>query len=162
MVEAIPPKNFGPLSRLEARLAWSLLLPTLLIVAVVVVLPLLSIFWISFKPIKLGDLRPVVPLSKEFFRGSPQKAGDSAEIHYKIRNSSREVFIEDVNLEDLIPKGLIIQNLDKRCQIKDSVLKCKFGDFPGGYRETIKIPVMLNSVFFSEASKQLTLDNWKI
>ena len=130
MVEATPSKNLGPLARQEARLAWSLLLPTLLIVSLVVIVPLVSIFWISFKPIKLSDLRPVVPISKEFFRGSPESVGDSAEIHYKLRNSSREVSIENVTLEDSVPEGLIIKNLDSRCHLLGSVLKCSLGKFP--------------------------------
>ena len=150
MVEAsTPPKKFGPLARREARLAWSLLLPTLLVVAVVVIVPLLSIFWISFKPIELSDLRPVVPISKEFFRGKPKMVGDPAEIHYKLRNSSRDVSIEDVALEDMIPEGLIIKNLDERCSIVNLVLKCMFGRFPGGYRETVKIPVIVTPVYFT-------------
>ena len=153
MVEATPSKNLGPLARQEARLAWSLLLPTLFIVSIVVIVPLVSIFWISFKPIKLGDLRPVVPIAKEFFRGSPESVGDSSEIHYKLRNSSREVSIENVTLEDLVPKGLIIKNLDSRCHLLGSVLKCSLGEFPGGYRETLKISAIVTPAFFTEFIK---------
>ena len=153
MVQAIPPKKFGPLARREAKLAWALLLPTLLIVAVVVILPLLSIVWISFKPIKLSDLRPVVPISKKFFRGDPKIVGDTAEIQYKVRNSSREVTIEGVILEDVIPHGLIIRNLDKRCDVTNLRLKCDFGSFPGGYRDTVKISVITTPAFFSKLSK---------
>ena len=153
MVEANPPKKIGPLARREARFAWSLLLPTLIVVAVVVILPLLSIFWISFKPIKLGDLRPVVPISKEFFRGKPKIVGDTAEIHYKLRNSSGDTLIEDVTLEDIIPEGLIIKNLDERCHIVNSGLKCLLGEFPGGYRETLKISVTVTQVYFAKLIK---------
>ena len=62
-----PPKEVGALEKREARLAWGLLFPTIAIVAAVVVLPLLAIFWISFKPIGLADLRPpaVVPSPAE-------------------------------------------------------------------------------------------------
>ena len=151
MVEATPPKNFGPLARREARLAWTLLAPTLLVVAIVVIVPLVSIFWISFKPIELSDLRPVVPISKEFLRGNPQKAGDQAEIHYKLRNSSRDVSITDIKLRDVIPEGLIIINLDERCSIENSILNCKFNIFSGGYRETVKISVEVTSFYFDES-----------
>jgi multiple sugar transport system permease protein len=58
MTTATPPKGQGPLARREARLAWSLLLPTLLSVTLVVLLPLLAIFWISFKPVELGRPAP--------------------------------------------------------------------------------------------------------
>ena len=47
MAEADPPKKLGPLARSESRLAWWLLSPTLFAVAIVVILPLFSIFWIS-------------------------------------------------------------------------------------------------------------------
>ena len=153
MVEASAPKKIGPLSRLEARLAWSLLLPTLLVVAIVVILPLLAIFWISFKPIKLSDLRPVTPIAKEFFRGSLEKAGDKAEIQYKLRNSSRDVLIEDVSLKDVIPTGLIIQNLDNRCYLIETFLNCRFGEFPAGYRETVKLSVTATPAYFTDLVK---------
>ncbi len=73
-----PPKGTGPLSRREARLAWSLLLPTILIVSVVVILPLVSIFWISVKPVGLADLRPPAPVVREALRGRPEAPGDPA------------------------------------------------------------------------------------
>ena len=68
MTEPAPPKGTTPLARREARLAWGLLLPTLVSVAVVVLLPLLAIFWISFKPIGLADLRPPAPVVREALR----------------------------------------------------------------------------------------------
>lgn len=60
-----PPRGTGPLLKREARLAWGLLFPTLAIVSAVVVLPLLAIFWISFKPIGLADLRPPAPVVRK-------------------------------------------------------------------------------------------------
>ena len=70
MTEAVPPKGHGPLARREAQLAWGLLLPTIVIVSAVVIIPLLSIFWISFKPIGLADLRPPAPVVREALRGA--------------------------------------------------------------------------------------------
>ena len=55
MTTATPPTGTGPLGKREARLAWGLLFPTIAIVSMVVVLPLLAIFWISVKPIGLAD-----------------------------------------------------------------------------------------------------------
>ena len=85
----------------EARLAWSLLLPTITIVSLVVILPLLSIFWISFKPIGLADLRPPAPVLRESLRGS----GDQMRIEYRLRNSSQDVEITDVTIRDAWPEG---------------------------------------------------------
>ena len=64
MADLGPPIGTGSLGKREARLAWGLLFPTITAVSLVVVLPLLAIFWISFKPVELADLRPgcVVPL----------------------------------------------------------------------------------------------------
>ena len=49
MADLGPPIGTGSLGKREARLAWGLLFPTITAVSLVVVLPLLAIFWISFK-----------------------------------------------------------------------------------------------------------------
>ena len=73
MAQLAPPKKLGPLAKREERLAWILLLPTVIAVALVIILPLASIFWISFKPIKLSDLRAPTVLIKESFHGNLPK-----------------------------------------------------------------------------------------
>jgi len=78
MTTATPPKGRGPLARREARLAWGLLLPTLTSVMLVVILPLLAIFWISVKPVNLSDLRAPAPVANEQLRGRPAAAGRSS------------------------------------------------------------------------------------
>ena len=65
MTTAVPPTGTGPLAKREARLAWGLLFPTIFSVSLVVILPLLSIFWVSFKPIGLEDLRPPETVVRE-------------------------------------------------------------------------------------------------
>ena len=86
-------KSTGTLAKKEEKLAWVLLLPTLLIIFSIVILPLIAIFWISFKPISLSDLRPPKPIIKERLKGKLENAGDKAEVHYRIRNSSRDQII---------------------------------------------------------------------
>ena len=147
MDQVAPPKKLGPLAEREEKLAWILLLPTVTAVALVIILPLASIFWISFKPIKLSDLRAPTVLFKESFHGKPAKAGDLGEIRYKLRNSSREFSIENITLKDSLPAGLIIKELDRRCKLENKVLQCKLGTFPGGYREIIKIPVTITTSY---------------
>ena len=147
MAQLAPPKKLGPLAKREERLAWILLLPTVIAVALVIILPLASIFWISFKPIKLSDLRAPTVLFKESFHGKPTQAGDSGEIRYKLRNSSRELSIKNIILIDSLPAGLIIPELDSRCDLKNKVLRCNLGSYPGGYRETIKIPVLITTTY---------------
>ena len=68
-----PPKSLGPLARRQARLAWFLLLPTILSVVLVIILPLMAIFWISFKPIALEDLRPASAIVREQLKGKPKQ-----------------------------------------------------------------------------------------
>ena len=104
MSTATPPKGTGPLEKREARLAWSLLLPTISIVSLVVVLPLLAIFWISFKPIGLADLRPPAPILRESLRGS----GEEMRVEYRLRNSSQEVEVTGVTIRDTFPESLVI------------------------------------------------------
>jgi multiple sugar transport system permease protein len=147
MAQLAPPKKLGPLAKREERLAWILLLPTVIAVALVIILPLASIFWISFKPIKLSDLRAPTVLFKESFHGKPTQAGDLGEIRYKLRNSSRELSIKNITLIDLLPVGVTITQLDSRCDLKNKVLRCNLGSYPGGYRETIKIPVLITTPY---------------
>ncbi|WP_172298912.1 sugar ABC transporter permease [Pseudoruegeria sp. HB172150] len=148
MSTATPPKTTGPLARREARLAWGLLLPTILSVSLVVVLPLLSIFWISFKPIGLADLRPPAPVVRESLRGRPEAPGDPADLQYRLRNSSQDKPILGVTLTDTIPEGLVLGELDPRCSLDDATLTCDFGDLEGGQREEVEIPATVEAAYF--------------
>jgi multiple sugar transport system permease protein len=142
-----PPRTTGPLARREARLAWGLLLPTVVIVSLVVILPLLSIFWISFKPVGLADLRPPEVVVREDLRGRPEAPGDAAEIRYRLRNSSQDVEIRGVTLTDTLPPGLVVQDLDQRCTLSERDLFCDFGDWQGGFREDFRIPVIVGQEY---------------
>ncbi|NCW16104.1 MAG: sugar ABC transporter permease [Rhodobacteraceae bacterium] len=141
------PQAPGPLARREERLAWALLLPTLSAVALVVILPLIAIFWISFKPIELADLRAPVPVVKEDLRGKLQALGDQATLRYRLRNSSQSEPIRDVTLKDSWPQGLEALELDPRCTISEDSITCELGDWDGGHREKIQIPVKANPSF---------------
>ena len=127
-----PPRGRGALARREARLAWGLLLPTILSVAAVVVLPLMAVFWISVKPVGLADLRPTAPVVREALRGRPAAAGDEATIQYRLRNSSQDETITGVALTDTLPEGLDVVALDERCALDGRALACDLGDFEGG------------------------------
>ena len=146
-MSATPPRGAGPLARREARLAWGLLLPTLSAVALVVVLPLLAVFWISVKPVGLADLRPPAPVVNEQLRGSPEAPGDAATLRYRLRNSSQEVTIRDVTLTDAWPAGLTSVAMDPRCTLSGAVLSCDLGDWPGGHRDEVAIEVSVGAAF---------------
>ncbi|MSU91283.1 ABC transporter permease subunit [Rhodobacteraceae bacterium 2CG4] len=152
MTIATPPRGAGPLARREARLAWGLLAPTIISVALVVVLPLLSIFWISVKPISLADLRPPAPVVREALRGDTGAAGDAARLQYRIRNSSRDKPITGVILTDTIPAGLQAGELDPRCVLEGPSLRCDLGDLDGGARDEIEVPLTVAQAWLDAGS----------
>ncbi|SMP36284.1 carbohydrate ABC transporter permease [Shimia sagamensis] len=137
---ATPPKGRGPLAKREARLAWSLLLPTITMVSLVVILPLLAIFWISFKPIGLADLRPPAPVLRESLRGS----GDDLRIEYRLRNSSQDTEVTDVTIRDTWPESLIVAgDLPSGCDLEGTVFACELGTLEPGFNEQLRVPVAL-------------------
>ncbi|PRX37695.1 multiple sugar transport system permease protein [Meinhardsimonia xiamenensis] len=152
MTAANPPRGKGPLARREARLAWGLLAPTIISVAAVVILPLLAVFWISFKPVTLADLRPPTPLVRESLRGGPKAPGDAGQIEYRIRNSSQDKPILNVTLTDEIPEGVEVGELDPRCALEGRRLSCRLGDFEGGQSERLRLPVTLTEAYFASGA----------
>ncbi len=152
--KSTPPKGRGPLSHSEMRLAYLMILPTLLIVMSIVLLPLLANFWISFKPVQLGDLRPPTVIANERMRPVPKAAGDLSEISYRLRNSSQRGDIDNVVFSDSLPEGLTIDgDIDQRCSISDRVLDCNLGAYAAGKRETLKIPVVVSQSYIDDPVK---------
>ncbi|MEP3635766.1 MAG: sugar ABC transporter permease [Paracoccaceae bacterium] len=147
MADLGPPTGTGPLGVREARLAWGLLFPTITAVALVVLLPLLAIFWISFKPVELGDLRAPEVVLREDIRGDYDAVGDEATIRYRLRNSSQDEPIAGVTFSDVIPEGLNVQDLDPRCTVDGRTLTCDLGDWEPGTRETLTIPVIVEQAY---------------
>lgn len=138
---AQPPTDRGALAKREARLAWSMLFPTIAAVSIVVALPLLAIFWISFKPVSLEDLRPPETSVRESLR----TRGEPLQVDYRIRNTSQDTIISSASFTDTIPDNIrIIGVLPKHCSLSNSnQLKCEFGDIQGGFRERFQIDVAL-------------------
>ena len=119
-MQEVPPSGLGPLGKREERLAWGMLLPTILSVSLIIILPLCAIFWISFKPISLADLRPPTVLIKEQLKGQINAAGDAAKIRYRIRNSSQTKPLNDVTVSDVIPNSFDIHSTDDRCSVDEN------------------------------------------
>ena len=137
MTTATPPTGTGALQKREARLAWGLLLPTVTAVSLVVILPLLAIFWISFKPVGLADLRPTTAVVRESLRGT----GEEARIEYRLRNSSQDAPIENVVLTDVVPEGFTLGELPEPCVLDGARLTCAYDRIEGGFNERLRIPV---------------------
>jgi len=119
------------------RLAYGMLSPTFLVVLLIVMGPLLANFWISFKPVQLGDLRPATPVANERLRGKAEAVGDTVTVEYRLRNSSRDGAISAVTLADTLPAGLAFGDIDERCTLTGLQLSCQLGEFEGGYRERL-------------------------
>ncbi|MEM9394453.1 MAG: sugar ABC transporter permease [Pseudomonadota bacterium] len=134
---ATPPTGRGALQKREARLAWGLLFPTLAIVSLVVILPLLAIFWISFKPVGLADLRPTVPVVRESVRGS----GNDLRLEIRVRNTSQEKVIDGVTLTDTLPLDLVVTDVPEPCTLTAGNLFCDFGTLEAGFNERLILPL---------------------
>ncbi|UWQ17490.1 carbohydrate ABC transporter permease [Jannaschia sp. M317] len=142
-----PPKGPGPLAKREARLAWGLLFPTLAIVSLVVLLPLLAIFWISVKPVELSDLRPPTVVMNEGWRGRDMSEGAELGIDYRLRLSSADATMTGVGFSDVIPEGLIVGAVPAPCTLDGRNLDCDWGDVEGRFRERVTIPAVIGPAF---------------
>ena len=122
-------KKESVLFKREKRLAFSLILPTVILVLSIVIVPLFANFWISFKPISLGDLRPPKLILKESLRSKISEKKDVTEIHYRYRNSSLKYSLRDVTFSDLIPKGINVIEIKSKedCFIKINKIICNLG-----------------------------------
>ncbi len=144
-------RNLSPLARLEARLALVLLLPTLLIVLSIVVVPVLANFWISFKPVELGDLRPPEPIVKEQIRKRPQQPGEVLVLRYNLRGSNPTKAVEQVRLQDTLPAGLTPRDLDERCTLQGRILSCDLGNWEPGFRERLTLQLVADATYLENA-----------
>ncbi|MEM7471732.1 MAG: sugar ABC transporter permease [Pseudomonadota bacterium] len=147
MSKPTPPKGLGPLAKREMRFAYSLLLPTFLVVLSVVLFPLLANFWISFKPIQLGDLRTPSVLVNERLMDKLETVGAEGDIRYRVRNSSKKSDIADIVMTDAVPASLSIVSFDDRCTLAGQNLTCDLGDYEGGKREDIIVRVAATQAF---------------
>lgn len=147
MQSSTPPVGTGPLQKREAKLAWGMLAPTLISATLVVLLPLLAIFWISFKPIGLEDLRLPEPRVYERIRGEIEKPGDEATLEYRLTNSSRKEIITGVTMRDVLPEGMTILQLDDRCTLDGRNIVCDLGDWEPAFKERLRMPITGDQAF---------------
>ena len=102
------------------------MLPTILIVLSVVIFPLLANFWISFKPVSLGDLRPPKLILKERVKANLSDNYQLLEVHYRYRNSSIKYDLNNVIIKDTIPSSFKVNNIQPSqfCKIVLKELIC--------------------------------------
>ena len=153
--DTIVPDRPGPLTRREARLAYGMLSPTVLIVAAVVMLPLLATFWISIKPVQLSDLRAAEPIVRERVRGDLEAPGDVAEIEYRVRNSSQSDPIGAAEFFDVLPAGLTVVTVADGCTVSGDAgggqtVACTVGDLEPSGRTSISIEVEADETYIAD------------
>ncbi len=126
------------LAKIEKRTAYLLILPSVFLVFSIILFPIFSNIWISFKNVELKDLRIPEPRAKKLVK-SIKDNPNQIKIIYKLRNSSLTQEITNVKFKDKYPDNLEPTNLDNRCQFKSNLLKCKLGNWPKKYRENLEI-----------------------
>ena len=144
--------KLGPLARREQRLALGLLLPTVLIVLAIVLFPLLATFWISFKSVTLAELRSPEIFVRERTWGlkNIQAAGETFRLEYRLRNSSQTEWVRKVVLKDTLPKGLLIAELDSRCQLTERTLRCELDDWEPAQNEKLRFETQITRDWLAE------------
>lgn len=130
-------KQYSTLAAREARLAVMMLVPAFLIVFAIILFPVLLNFWISFKPVRLGDLRPPNAVVREQIVERPARAGDELVLRYQLRNSSRETPLSDVRIEGSVPPGLTPISLPEGFRVEGQQLVAEFDQWDGGFSERV-------------------------
>ena len=144
---SIPPTHRGSLERREARLAYLMLVPTFVIVIGIVLGPLMANFWISAKPVTLGDLRSARVMVNESIRPRPQAAGEAVVVRYRVRNSSQTEGITGATLTDTLPDGLTIGTAPAGCTVNGQTVHCDFGTLAAKQRVDVLIPVTVQQLY---------------
>ena len=126
------------LSKIEKRTAYALTLPAVLIVFAIVLFPIFSNVWISFKEVQLKDIRIPEPRAKKIVK-SIKNEDTKIKIIYKLRNSSLIQDIRNVKFQDKFPNNVKPIDLDERCKFTSNKVQCDFGNWSKKYREQFVI-----------------------
>ncbi len=145
-------KRTGPIEWREMWLAFSMLAPTVLIVAAVVLLPLAANFWISVKPIGLAELRPPAPIVRERVRGEIAAAGDVIRVEYRVRSSSQDRPVTDVIFNDTLTEGLVPVTIPEECSIDGAAIECRMAELPPRERFTLIFELEATAAYLDAGS----------
>ncbi|MDC3054883.1 ABC transporter permease subunit [Candidatus Pelagibacter sp.] len=132
------------LAKIEKRTAYLLILPSVLLVFSIILFPIFSNIWISFKNVELKDLRIPEPRAKKLVK-SINDNPNQIKVIYKLRNSSLTQEITNVKFKDKYPDDLEPISLNNKCQFKSNLLKCELGNWPKKYRENLEIVFQNNN-----------------
>ncbi len=126
------------LAKIEKRTAYLLILPSVLLVFSIILFPIFSNIWISFKNVELKDLRIPEPRAKKIVK-SIKDNPNQIKVIYKLRNSSLTQEITNVKFRDKYPDNIEPISLNNKCQFNSNLLKCELGNWPKKYRENLEI-----------------------
>ena len=126
------------LAKIEKRTAYLLILPSVLLVFSIILFPIFSNIWISFKNVELKDLRIPEPRAKKLVK-SINDNPNQIKVIYKLRNSSLTQEITNVKFKDKYPDDIQPISLNNKCQFKSNLLQCDLGNWPKKYRENLEI-----------------------
>ena len=126
------------LAKIEKRTAYLLILPSVLLVFSIILFPIFSNIWISFKNVELKDLRIPEPRAKKLVK-SINDNPNQIKVIYKLRNSSLTQEITNIKFKDKYPDDIEPISLNNKCQFKSNLLKCELGNWPKKYRENLEI-----------------------
>ncbi len=126
------------LAKIEKRTAYLLILPSVLLVFSIILFPIFSNIWISFKNVELKDLRIPEPRAKKLVK-SIKDNPNQIKIIYKLRNSSLTQEVTNVKFKDKYPDNIEPISLNNKCQFKSNLLKCELGNWSKKYRENLEI-----------------------
>ncbi len=143
------------LSKIEKRTAYALTLPAVLIVFAIVLFPIFSNVWISFKEVQLKDIRIPEPRAKKIVK-SIKNEDSKIKIIYKLRNSSLIQDIRNVKFQDKFPNNVQPVDLDERCKFISNKVRCDFGDWSKKYREQFIIILLTSDFTLSNFKKVIT------
>jgi multiple sugar transport system permease protein len=133
-----------------------MLAPTFGIVFAIVLFPVVANVWISFKTVKLADLRRPQPLVRVRVLATPSGPGDTLGVRYQMRNSSQTVAITDIALFDRLPAGLEAVDLDPRCAYEPPRLQCGLGTWKGGQRVNLDLAFRATPAYFDAGTPEPT------
>ncbi|MFO8150542.1 MAG: sugar ABC transporter permease [Trueperaceae bacterium] len=139
----------------EARLAYWMLAPTFAVILLIVLVPVLLTVWLSFKPVTLADLRAPAPVANERVLEQPQQPGEELVLRLTMRNGSQRVALRAVTWEKTLPVGLTLATDDPRCTQTDGVVRCAFGTWEAGYRETLELAFRADAAYLDAGAPEI-------
>ena len=93
------------LAKIEKTTAYLLILPSVLLVFSIILFPIFSNIWISFKNVELKDLRIPEPRAKKLVKTIKDNP-NQIKVIYKLRNSSLTQEITNVTFKDKYPDDI--------------------------------------------------------